>query len=127
MLAVGAATALIDEVEAENLDAIFLVVVLFVPWCLGAYNDVRRAIVGLIAVEAAFLWVNLQSDNGIGDYFWIGAFGAVAWTGGFILNRRTEHARELAERSQRWSSSRRRRPSARSWMSGSGSRASCTT
>jgi signal transduction histidine kinase len=100
VLALGAATALIDEVEAENLDAIFVVVVLFVPWCLGAYNDVRRAIVGLIAVEAAFLWVNLQFDNGIGDYFWIGAFGAVAWTGGFILNRRTEHAQELAERSQ---------------------------
>jgi signal transduction histidine kinase len=101
VLAVGVSTVLVDEAESENLDAIFIVAVLFVPWCLGAYNDVRRAIVGLIVLEAAFVWVNVQSDGSAGDYFWIAAFGAIAWTGGFILNQRSQHAREMAERSRR--------------------------
>jgi signal transduction histidine kinase len=102
LVVLGAAAGLVfvDEAEAEELNAIFVVVVLFIPWCLGAYNDVRRAIVGLIAVEAVFAWVNVRFDGSVSDFFWIAGFGVIAWTGGFVLNLRSEHARELAERSR---------------------------
>jgi signal transduction histidine kinase len=86
---------------ARETDAPFLVAILFIPWCLGTYNDTPKAVAGLFIAEAIGLIANLRFAEYIGDYFWIAAFIAVAWTTGFVLSRRAETAREMAERAQR--------------------------
>ena len=56
---------------------------------------------GLVAVEAAGVWANVRLGQGVGDYFFLGLLTAVSWTVGFVLSRRSQHARELSERAQR--------------------------
>jgi signal transduction histidine kinase len=89
---------LVPGYVAREADAPFLIAILFVPWCLGTYNDRWTAIAGLVASEAIGVWANVQFAETSGDYFWIGAFIAVAWTTGFVLSRRAQQAREMAAR-----------------------------
>ena len=96
-----AASVTIDTTAAEQQDSPFLIAILFVPWCLGTYNERRLAVTGLVLMEAIGLWANFQLAETPGDYVWIAAFIAVAWTTGFVVSRRAEHARELAERARR--------------------------
>jgi signal transduction histidine kinase len=96
----GAAVAL-DPAAMEPAFTPVLVVILFAPWCLGTYNEPRKAVIGLLWVELFGAWVNWRFDGHAGDYFFVSMFAAIAWTAGFVVNRRTQHARELAERSQR--------------------------
>ncbi|MGH3132587.1 MAG: sensor histidine kinase [Gaiellaceae bacterium] len=102
-LTVGAALAAIVGIDPDAVfdsNAPFLVI-LFMPWCLGTYNERTRAILGLAAYELLGIWANIEFAATSGDYFWIAAFMAVAWTTGFALSRRSEQARELAERAVR--------------------------
>jgi signal transduction histidine kinase len=92
---------LVDAASAESLASPFVIAVLFIPWCIGSYNDRSRAIVGLVVMEALLAWVNSRFGNHAGDYVWIGLFAAIAWSAGFVLNRRSAHARSLAERAAR--------------------------
>jgi signal transduction histidine kinase len=96
-----AATVALDADAMRDAEAPFLTVVLFLPWCLGTYNPRRRAVAGLVFMEAAGLWANIQFAETAADYIWVGAFIAVAWTTGFVVSRRAAHARELAERALR--------------------------
>jgi signal transduction histidine kinase len=97
-----ATTLAIDAEAVEAADSPFLTVILFLPWCLAAYNDRAHAVAGLIVMQGVGVWANLRfADTGVGDYFWIGGFIAAAWTTGFILSRRSEHTRQLAERARR--------------------------
>lgn len=101
-LVVGVVITAMLAIDADAMydsNAPFLLVLLL-PWCLGTYNPLGRAVVGLIAFEALGLYANLQFD----DYwaiFWIGSFVAVSWTIGVVLSRRGAQARELAERAKR--------------------------
>jgi len=101
-LVVAAAFAVLIPIDAEavyDANAPFLVI-LFMPWSLGTYNERTKAVLGLAAFEALGLWANYQFDGTVGDYFWISIFIGVLWTAGFVLSRRTEHLREMAERAR---------------------------
>jgi signal transduction histidine kinase len=104
-LVAGAAIAttllLVPGYVARDADSPFLIAVLFVPWCLGTYNERWKAVAGLVACEAIGVWANANFAETNGDYLWIGAFIAVAWTVGFVLSRRSQQAREMAERARR--------------------------
>ena len=93
-----AVTLLFEPEGMRDADTPFLVVVVFLPWCLGAYNPRPRAIAGLVFMEAAGVWANTRMAESPADYVWIGAFMAVAWTTGLVVSRQTAHARELANR-----------------------------
>jgi signal transduction histidine kinase len=94
------ATLVVEPQAMRDADTPFLVVVLFLPWCLGTYNPRSRAIAGLVFMEVIGLWANIRFAETPADYVWVGAFIAVAWTTGFIFSRQTAHARELASRAQ---------------------------
>ena len=96
-----AAALFADPEQFQDAAAPVLIVVLFLPWCLATYNEPRRAVLGLVALEAAGVWANVRLGQGIGDYFFLGLLIAVSWTVGFVLSRRSQHARELSERAQR--------------------------
>jgi signal transduction histidine kinase len=101
-LVVAAAFAALIPIDPDavyNTNAPFLVI-LFMPWSLGTYNERTRAVLGLLVYEALALWANFQFDASAGDYFWITIFIGVAWTTGFVLSRRTEHLRQMAERAR---------------------------
>jgi signal transduction histidine kinase len=88
--------------EAEDLGSPFFVVVFFIPWSLGAYNSLRRAVVGLMAVEALGVWANVQfSDPSFSDFFFVALVMACSWAAGVFVGSRSEHAREMAERARR--------------------------
>jgi signal transduction histidine kinase len=89
----------IDAESAYDLDSAFLVL-LFMAWSLGTYNERRRAIIGLVAYQLLGLWANIKfaDQAGIGDYFFVGLFLSVGWATGLILSRRAAHLREMAER-----------------------------
>ena len=106
----------------------FLVVVLFLPWCLGTYNPRSRAIAGLVFMEAIGLWANIQ----------------FAETPGRLRLGRRVHRGRVDDRVHRQppdgagagagepraatrGGAAQRRPTGRSPRSGSGSRASSTT
>jgi signal transduction histidine kinase len=86
----------IDPDAVYDMNAPFLIM-LFMPWSIGSYNTRTRAILGLVGYQLAAIWVNVQFRNDGTDYFWIGIFISVAWASGFVLNRRSEHLRRLAE------------------------------
>ena len=90
-----------DPEQFRDAAAPFFIVVLFMPWCVGVYNEPRRAVVGLVALESIGLWANVRFGQGPADFIFVGLFIAVAWTIGFVLNRRAEDARELRERAER--------------------------
>jgi signal transduction histidine kinase len=90
----------LDPLPLEDAVSPFLVVILYIPWCLGTYNDTRKAVIGLLAIELGAAWVNWKFDGGPADYFFVSMFVATAWCAGFVVNRRSEHARELAEHSR---------------------------
>jgi signal transduction histidine kinase len=90
----------IDPDAVEETNAAFLIM-LFMPWSIGSYNTRTKAILGLVWYQLAALWVNIQFAGSGSDYFWIGIFISVAWASGFVLNRRSQHLRELAERARR--------------------------
>jgi signal transduction histidine kinase len=98
--------AALTGVVAIDADAVYdanapFLVILFMPWCLGTYNERTKAVAGLVAYEAVGVCANYLFDGSVGDYFWIFVFIGVAWTAGFVLSRRTEHLREMAERARR--------------------------
>src|SRR5262245_14993952 len=101
LTALAASILLIQPYVVQDADAPFLVAVLFIPWCLGTYNETRTAVAGLVVAEAFGIGATIRFDQGTGDYFWIGMFIAVAWSAGFILSRRAEAAREMGERARR--------------------------
>ena len=90
-----------DKQELQDTGAPFVIAVVFLPWCIATYNDRRRAIAGLVAIELLGAWVNVQWDGMFWDFFFIAAFIALSWTVGFVLNRRAAQARELSERATR--------------------------
>jgi len=101
-LVVAAALAVLVPIDPDAVyesNAPFLVI-LFMPWTLGTYNERTKAVVGLLTYEVLAFWANYQFDASVGDYFWITIFIGVAWTTGFVLSRRTEHLREMAERAR---------------------------
>jgi signal transduction histidine kinase len=88
--------------DAEDLGSPFFVVVFFIPWSLGAYNPVRRAVVGLLAAEALGFWANVQfSNTTFSDVFFLSLLMACSWSAGVFVGSRAEHAREMAERARR--------------------------
>jgi signal transduction histidine kinase len=89
----------VDADAVQNTNAPFLVI-LFMPWCLGTYNERTKAVAGLVVYEAVGVCANYMFDASVGDYFWISVFMGVTWTTGFVLSRRTEHLREMAERAR---------------------------
>jgi signal transduction histidine kinase len=101
-LVVAAALAAVVGIDADavyELDAPFLIM-LFMPWSIGSYNTKPKAILGLVWYQLVALWVSVQFRNDGTDYFWIGIFISVAWASGFVLNRRSEHLRRLAEQAR---------------------------
>ena len=100
LTALAASILLIQPYVVQDADAPFLVAVLFIPWCLGTYNETRNAVAGLVVAELFGVCANIRFDQGTGDYFWIAMFITVAWSAGFILSRRAEAAREMAERAR---------------------------
>jgi signal transduction histidine kinase len=100
-LAMAATLPLMDAYIARDAEAPFFIVVLFVPWCIGTYNERWRAVAGLVACEAIGFYANSVFAESRGDFLWVGSFIAVAWTTGFVLSRRAQQAREMAERAQR--------------------------
>lgn len=99
--ALVATVYLMQPYVAREADAPFLVAIIFLPWCLGTYNDTPKAVAGLVFAEAIGIAANIRMAEYLGDFVWVGAFIAVAWTTGFVLSRRSEHAREMAERAGR--------------------------
>ena len=101
-LVVAAALAGVVAIDADavyDMDAPFLIM-LFMPWSLGSYNDRTKAIVGLVWYQLVALLVSIEFRNSGADYFWIGIFISVAWASGFILSRRSEHLHVMAERAR---------------------------
>jgi signal transduction histidine kinase len=101
-LFVAAAFAVLIPLDADavyDMNAPFLVI-LFMPWSLGTYNERSRAVLGLVAYEILGVWANYHFDATAGDYFWISVFMGVTWTTGFVLSRRSEHLRQMAERAR---------------------------
>ena len=100
--AVGAILLVADDAqEIQDTGSPFVIVILFLPWCIGAYNERTRAIVGLVVMEVLGLWANVRFAGSFWDYFFIGAFVFISWTVGFVLNRRAAQTRELRERAAR--------------------------
>jgi signal transduction histidine kinase len=103
-LAVGAVLAVVVAIDADSIydmSTPFLIV-LFMPWCLGTYNDRTKAIVGLVAYLLFATWVNIEfPETTVADYFFVSLFVCIPWLTGFLLSRRTEHAREMTERARR--------------------------
>jgi signal transduction histidine kinase len=98
-LAVAAALGGILAVDADavrDMDAPFLVI-LFMAWCLGTYNEHRKAVLGLVAYQLLGLYANIRFEARA-DYVWAFLFIGVAWTTGFVLSRRAEYTRQMAER-----------------------------
>jgi signal transduction histidine kinase len=96
-----AATLVYEPEQIQDLESPFFVVILFAPWCLATYNSRPRAVAGLVVMEAIGIWANIRFGSLLSDYIWIAGFIALSWATGFILSRRTAHARELAERAER--------------------------
>jgi signal transduction histidine kinase len=100
VLACLGVTVMLDPVPMEEAVTPVLVAILFAPWCLGTYNETRRAVIGLLAVELFAAWVNWRFDGGPADFFFIATFAAIAWSAGFVVNVRSRHAEALSERSR---------------------------
>jgi signal transduction histidine kinase len=101
LVVVGSIIAMVTISPSRTEDIGFgFVALLAATWCLGAFNDRRHALAGLIAVEATGAWINNRFDGGIGDYFFVAVFVAATWLAAFVVNRRGQHARALAERAQ---------------------------
>jgi signal transduction histidine kinase len=89
--------ALIDAPGTKDIDT-FFVAVLGTAWAIGAYNDKRHAVAGLIALVVMLGIVTHQfPDQSLGDFLWPVGFGSGIWLTGFVLSRRAEHTRELQE------------------------------
>jgi signal transduction histidine kinase len=89
----------IDPEAVIEMDAPFLIL-LFMAWSVGSYNGRAKAILGLVWYQLVAFWVNVQFSNAGSDYFLVGIFMSVAWASGFILSRRSEHLREMAQRAR---------------------------
>jgi signal transduction histidine kinase len=86
--------------DAEELGSPFFVVIFFIPWCLGAYNSRRRALVGLLVAEGLGIWANVNFNPTFSDYFFLGLLIACSWAAGVFVGTRSEHARAMAERAR---------------------------
>jgi signal transduction histidine kinase len=101
-LVVAAALAGAVAIDADaviDMDAPFLIL-LFMPWSLASNNVRTKAILGLVWYQLVAFWVNVEFSSGGSDYVIIGIFMSVAWASGFVLSRRSEHLREMAERAR---------------------------
>jgi signal transduction histidine kinase len=75
-------------------------VIFFIPWCLGAYNPLRRAVVGLVAAESLGVWVQAHFTPSFGDFFFVSLLIGVSWMSGVFVSRRSQHAHEMAGRAE---------------------------
>ena len=99
--AIGASVVIVEQpTEIEDASAPFVIAILFLPWCLGTYNRLPRAVVGLVGMELLGALVNYRFGGSFADYFFVGAFIALTWTVGFVLNRRAADAKQLKERAE---------------------------
>jgi signal transduction histidine kinase len=97
--AIAVSVALVDDAQSlQDATAPFLLAVLFLPWCLGTYNERRKAIAGLVIMEALGVWANVRFDGVLPDFAFVGIFIAISWTVGFVLNRRAAQTSELRKR-----------------------------
>jgi signal transduction histidine kinase len=101
LAALAVTLVLLEPYVAREALSPFFVAILFVPWCLGTYNETRWAIAGLVVAEAVGFWANVRFAESGADFIFVGAAVAIAWTVGFVLNRRAEHTRELVETARR--------------------------
>jgi signal transduction histidine kinase len=102
LVVIGSLVAMVTISPVETEDTAFgFLALLAATWCLGAYNDRRHAFAGLIVVEAAGVWINNRFEHAAGDYFFVALFLAATWLAAFVVNRRGQHARALAERARR--------------------------
>jgi signal transduction histidine kinase len=103
LVVLGAFAVIVWDVGAatENVGSLFFVAIFFIPWCFGAYNDMRRAVVGLVASEALALWANSHFNPSAADLVFPTLLVAGSWATGVFVGRRSAHAREMAERAHR--------------------------
>lgn len=97
VLAAAVTMAFVDATGTSKLDTLFIAL-LGTSWAIGAYNDKRHAVAGLLAV---FVMTGVVThrfpDQSVGDTVWpLGFFGGL-WLTGFVLSRRAEHTLELQE------------------------------
>ena len=72
----------IDGDAVYDMSTPFLIV-LFMPWCLGTYNDRTPAIVGLVTYLFLGQWCELQvPETTVADYFFVSLFVVVPWLSG---------------------------------------------
>jgi signal transduction histidine kinase len=101
VLAAAVAMAFIDGRGTNDLDTLFIAL-LGTSWAIGAYNDKRHAVAGLVAICVMTGVVTQRfPDQSVADTLWpLGFFGGL-WLTGFVLSRRAEHTQELQELTQR--------------------------
>jgi signal transduction histidine kinase len=96
-IAAVAATAAFAPNAIQDASTPFFVVLL-VAWCFGAYNPPRRALVGLLAIDAAVVYVVARfPDHSGGDFVWVASFVTAAWLAGFAVRHQAEQTRRLRE------------------------------
>ncbi len=99
-LAFLAGLSILNGPAVEDMTAPFFTVLL-TAWAIAAFNDRRHAIAGLFLLVATLALVTSQfEEQHIGDYVWITFFVSALWLAGFVLNRRSEQGRLLAERAR---------------------------
>lgn len=86
--------------QLEELVVAFVALMVAV-WIAGTMAEWRWAVAGLIVGLAFLNAANLQLDAGAGDAIGNSIVCAGVWTASFLLSRRREQARELAERAER--------------------------
>jgi signal transduction histidine kinase len=91
------AMAFVDATGTNDLDTLFLAI-LVTSWSIGAHNDKRHAVAGLIAVWVATGIVTHRfPEQSVADTLWPIGFFTATWLAGFVLSRRTEHNIQLQE------------------------------
>jgi signal transduction histidine kinase len=101
LVVLGSLAAMVTISPGETEETVFTFLsLLAATWCLGAYNDRRHALAGLLAAQAVGAWVNNRFEGAVGDYFFLALLLAATWLAAFVVNRRGEHARALAERAR---------------------------
>jgi signal transduction histidine kinase len=101
LVALAAMLTMVTVSPSETEETAFMfLALLLATWCLGANNDRRHALAGLIAAQAATVWLNYQFDGHAVDYFFVSLFVGATWLCGFVVNRRAEHTRALTERAR---------------------------
>jgi signal transduction histidine kinase len=90
-------------VYSDQLDdlVVAFVALMVAVWIAGTIPEWRGAVAGLIIGLAFLNTANLRLDAGAGDAIGNSVICGGVWTASFLLSRRREQARELAERAER--------------------------